>query len=107
MVNTVYSKCTIRGFDSHSAHHKINLVRELEKKECGNCQHWMKKSDCPRETGNVKTGSPTMGSVACSKFTLDWHTNKLMIERCLEATEFAAKHGLEIPIFAILQKNEV
>ena len=36
------------------------------KKECGNCEHWMKKSSCPREAKGLK---PSCGSWPCDQFT--------------------------------------
>lgn len=35
--------------------------------KCGDCRHWMKTLDCPREPGWGK-GGPTAGTVACDQF---------------------------------------
>lgn len=40
---------------------------------CGECKHWMKSVDCPREKRDdirnpSKIGLPTCGSIACEKF---------------------------------------
>lgn len=32
---------------------------------CGDCKHWMKKSDCPKEKDGLK---PTSKTWACEKF---------------------------------------
>lgn len=35
--------------------------------KCGDCIHWMKKSECPREKG-VMVGGPTAKELACDEF---------------------------------------
>ena len=42
-------------------------------KRCGDCEHWMKSSDCPREKRDdnknpSKIGLPTCNSFPCEKF---------------------------------------
>lgn len=43
------------------------------RRECGNCAHWMKKSDCPREVGDSFSGrsrGPSSADLACSDFKI-------------------------------------
>lgn len=49
---------------------------------CGECQHWMKSADCPRELRDdaknpTKIGLPTCGTIACEKFEMsDFYKKK-------------------------------
>ncbi|MEH7521734.1 hypothetical protein V7149_00405 [Bacillus sp. JJ1503] len=40
--------------------------------KCGDCKHWMKKSDCPKEKSGLN--KPTSKTWACEKFTSDKET---------------------------------
>ena len=46
------------------------LRLECKVRECGECDHWMKRNLCPRENGSALRGSPTNGSLACGQFTM-------------------------------------
>jgi hypothetical protein len=46
--------------------------------KCGTCCHWMKKSDCPKETKGMK---PSAGMWACDNYSEEPWFTKLMIER--------------------------
>lgn len=71
-------------------------ARATDRRECGNCDLWMKKGPCPRERGTM-VGGPSMGTPACEKFNLkDW-VAKLKVERIAKAQAFAAERHLPIP----------
>lgn len=47
----------------------MRLDREALPK-CGNCDHWMKSSQCPQERNvNGRRSGPSMNGFACAKFT--------------------------------------
>jgi hypothetical protein len=51
--------------------------------KCGNCQHWMKSSRCPRESNdNGRQRGPSVSGIPCSKFIengweLQWARDEL------------------------------
>ncbi len=45
--------------------------------KCGNCKHWMKKSDCPLEE-KVK---PSMSYPSCDKYIFDDWEKRLEVAR--------------------------
>lgn len=78
----------------------LHRAIQANKKECGNCDHWMKMKLCPKETGSVKTGSPSMGTLACSQFYMQDAAKRLRDKFRAEAVEYARKHNLECPDMA-------
>ena len=74
---------------------KLNEALLTDRRECGNCDHWMKKHDCPRERG-VMVGGPSSGSPACDKFILKPWVSKLKQDRLASAVDFAERHHLNI-----------
>lgn len=63
----------MNGFSDHM--HRIHKMRELGAEirgigtKCGDCQHWMKSSSCPREHNvNGYTRGPSSGDFKCGKF---------------------------------------
>ena len=78
---------------------KDKLVEALQtaKPECGNCQHWMKSSSCPREeTINGYKKGPSMGAPVCAKFKIEQSAVDLKNKRISDAIVFAKKHNLPI-----------
>lgn len=60
-----------------------------DRRECGNCCHWMKSSDCPRERNvNGRSRGPSMSEPACSNFALEPWVADLKTKR-LAAAEAA------------------
>lgn len=82
---------------------KVHSAQVAAKRECGHCQHWMKRPDCPREPGigSGKRG-PSCGDQPCSQFKITTSTVALQARRAEEAIEFARKHGLPVPTIAPL-----
>lgn len=77
---------------------KVVELSRTGRRECGNCEHWMKRVICPHEPGigSGKLG-PSCGSLACGKFEMKASTKRLIDERFKDALDFAEKHGLPIP----------
>jgi len=47
-------------------------LRELNT-VCGDCNHWMKSSECPREKNiNGRNHGPSMGDFICNKFVTSY-----------------------------------
>lgn len=68
------------------------------KPKCGNCQHWMKSSVCPRERNvNGRPHGPSMNERACDKFNVEQWVLDLQEKRIKEAVAFAEEHDLPIP----------
>lgn len=57
---------------------KREQLASVQKRECGNCEHWMKSSDCPID--DQRKGFPSMGHPACGKFKLSYSA-ELMTKR--------------------------
>jgi len=56
---------------------RVGFIEELEHKRlCGDCDHWMKTSDCSRE---FKGNKQSMNSFGCSKFILSYHWKRELI----------------------------
>ena len=46
---------------------RAEQLRARAKRECGNCEHWMKSRECPID--DQRRGFPSCGHPACEKFT--------------------------------------
>jgi len=77
---------------------KVRYALEAHNKRCGQCDHWMKSRECPREH-NVKGFSrgPSSGDPICGKFSITKSALDIQKSRALEAIEFAKEHDLPIP----------
>lgn len=77
---------------------KLVEVLQTAKPECGNCYHWMKNRDCPREQNvDGRQRGPSMSAPACSKFKIEQSALDLRAKRIGEAVAFAKRHNLPIP----------
>lgn len=78
---------------------KIVVALATDRRECGNCNHWMKSNSCPRETRNNqgRRVGPSMSEPACSKFSLEQWVADLKAKRIVEAVAYADAHGLPVP----------
>ncbi len=64
--------------------HKLDKEREIRERirsvtaeRCGNCNHWMKTRECPRERRGEKQSCNAPG---CEEFTLDSWSKKMSEE---------------------------
>lgn len=64
---------------------RVRLIeaQRLDRAICGNCTHWMKTSECPREQGVMK-GGPSCADIACNKFALEGWVKDLKAKRIRE-----------------------
>jgi hypothetical protein len=77
---------------------KIDEARDTGRKQCGNCERWMKSSQCPRERNvNGYSRGPSMSEPACSKFEITDSAVALRKQRDGEVVAFALRHGLPVP----------
>jgi hypothetical protein len=78
--------------------HYGDLVREAkatDRRECGACQHWMKKPNCPREGGiGSQKGGPSCGAPPCHLFSIEPWIVELKEKRLREAEEYADRVGI-------------
>lgn len=48
---------------------RINQIEHALRERCGNCDHWMKSSQCPRERNvNGYSRGPSCDELPCTKF---------------------------------------
>lgn len=77
---------------------KVTEAAQTAPRECGNCNHWMKRPDCPREGGlGTAVGGPSMSGLPCFKFSMKQSVLDLQAQRLGEAVAFAERYGLPIP----------
>ena len=68
------------------------------RRECGNCQHWMKSSICPHEHNvNGYSRGPSCSAPACHMMLMKPSALKLQRQRIAEAVAFARQHDLPEP----------
>jgi hypothetical protein len=78
---------------------KVVVALNVDRRECGNCSHWMNSRECPREKNtNGRRSGPSMSSAACDKFSITAATVKLKAQRVKEALDFAEKYDLPTPL---------
>lgn len=61
-------------------------IHKLERRVCGNCNHHMKTSSCPREKAGQK---PSINEQGCDDFVQDGHTAALIARYKAELAEIA------------------
>jgi hypothetical protein len=77
---------------------KLTEAASIDRRECGNCDFWMKSRECPREHNvNGFSRGPSMSAPACSKYLVKPWVVELKLKRLNEAVAFAQEHGLPIP----------
>ena len=74
---------------------RLQEARQTDSRRCGNCNHWMKSRDCPRER-NVKGFSrgPSMGAPACDQFSLEKWVADLKAKRLADLDRDMEAAGL-------------
>ena len=58
-------------------------ARALIQPKCGNCEHWMKKSDCPAES----VSKPSSNSAACKKHLMVGYIKRIYDGQMAEAAD--------------------
>jgi len=78
---------------------KVAEALATDSRVCGNCNHWMKHSECPRETRNNhgRRVGPSMGAPACAQFSLEQWVAELKAKRIAEAVSYAKARDLPVP----------
>lgn len=66
--------------------HRMKVEADhTDRRECGNCEHWLKSRECPREHNvNGMSRGPSMSAPACSKFVLKPWVAELKQKRLAE-----------------------
>ena len=78
---------------------KVIEALQTDKRVCGNCNHWMKRDSCPRETRNSqgRRQGPSMLAIACGDFALENWVSDLKAKRIAEAVGYAQANDLPLP----------
>lgn len=75
----------------HDEARRKELLAQIRKVTCGDCQHWMKSRECPRErnVGGFSRG-PSMNGPICEKFSETPQSVELRAKWKLELSELEA-----------------
>ena len=72
--------------------------RLADKKKCGNCEHWMKASQCPKETDvKGRPHGPSMNDAVCSQFKVTSEARQLKEQRRHNIMRYCKEKGLPLP----------
>src|SRR6185312_17104093 len=74
---------------------KLNEMHRTDKKCCGNCEHWMKSSECPAERNiGGYTRGPSCDDFTCDQYLLKPWVIELKNKRKADCISFALEHKI-------------